>query len=282
MKYKLICIDMDGTLLSNAHDVSEENRLALKKATEKGVKIAITTGRLFTSASHYSNIIGVKAPIISSNGAYIREKDREEVIYKSTLSKEQMFKIYEVTKKYGLLTYFNTCDTVISEIKIPETHAYKISNRELPEDVRIKFVEGRDFPEIFEEYEGKILKAIAIENEDKPKLQQAKEEISKYKDLEVVSSWDNNFEVMAAGTSKGKAAERLAEMLGIKREEVICVGDSENDISMIKYAGLGVAMGNAMDIVKEAADYVTDTNVNSGVAKMINKFVLDEQVIDVE
>lgn len=276
MKYKLICIDMDGTLLSNEHEVSEENKIALKKATEKGVKIAITTGRLFTSASHYSSLIGVKAPIISSNGAYIREKDKEEVIYKSTLTKEQMYKIYEVIKKYGLLTYFNTCDTVISERIVPENHAYKISNRELPEDVRVKFVEGRDFPEIFEEYEGEILKGIAIENEDKPRLNQAKEEISKHKDLEVVSSWDNNFEVMAEGTSKGKAVERLAEMLGIKREEVICIGDSENDISMIKYAGLGVAMGNAMDIVKEAADYVTDTNVNSGVAKMINKFVLEE------
>jgi hypothetical protein len=274
MKYKLICIDMDGTLLSNEHEMPEENKEAIIKASELGVKVAITTGRLFTSARNYSDLIGIKAPIISSNGAYIREKDREEIIYKSTLTKEQMKRIYEVTKKYGLLTYFNTCDTVISEVEVPGDYGYKHSNKSLPEELRVKYIEGIKFTEIFDKYEGEILKAIALENVHKEKLEKAKAELRKYEDLEVVSSWDNNFEVMKAGTSKGNGVKHLAEMLGIKQEEIICIGDSENDISMIKYAGLGVAMGNAMDIVKEAADYVTDTNVNAGVAKVINKFVL--------
>ena len=267
---------MDGTLLSNEHEMPEENKEAIIKAHELGVKVAITTGRLFTSAKHYSDLIGIKAPIISSNGAYIKEKDREEVIYQSTLTKEQMKRITEVTKKYELLTYFNTCDTVISEIEVPGDYGYKHSNKSLPEESRVKYIEGIKFTEIFEKYEGKILKAIALENVHKEKLEKAKADLRKYEDLEVVSSWDNNFEVMKAGTSKGNAAKHLAEMLGIKQEEVMCIGDSENDISMIEYAGLGVAMGNAMDIVKEAADYVTDTNVNAGVAKAINKFVLSQ------
>ena len=99
--------------------------------------------------------------------------------------------------------------------------------------------------------------------------------MKKYEDLEVVSSSPNNFEVMNKGTSKGRAVKVLADILNINREEIMCLGDSENDLSMIEFAGLGVAMGNAEEFLKEKADYITDTNENDGVAKAIEKFVLD-------
>ena len=275
MKYKLICIDMDGTLLSDKHEVPELNKEMIKEATKQGVKVAITTGRIFTSAKRYSDLIGTDTPIIASNGAYIREKDKDEVIYESNLSKEQFYKILEVIKKYNLNVYFNTCDTMITESVIPDNHAYKTMDAELADEYKIKFKENADFDKVFDEFKGKILKAICIENENKETLNKAKEEMQKYDDLEVVSSWHNNFEVMPKGTSKGNAVKILAQMLGIDREEVICIGDSENDLSMIKYAGLGVAMGNALDIVKENADYITDTNSNAGVGKVIQKFILE-------
>ncbi|WP_261854059.1 Cof-type HAD-IIB family hydrolase [Clostridium folliculivorans] len=274
MKYKLICLDMDGTLLSSPSTISEENRKAVLQAYNKGIKIAITTGRLFTSAKYYADLIGIKVPIVASNGAYVREKDREEVIYKSSLNDDQLERIHEVIKKYDLLTYFNTHDTLISESVVGENHGYKVNNKELPEESRIKFDEGTDFKEAFKRHEGEILKAICVEEVDIDRLMKAKAELRQYKDLEVVSSWTNNFEVMNAGTSKGSAVKNLAEMLDIKQEEIICIGDSENDLSMIRYAGLGIAMGNAPDDIKKEADYVTDTNVNSGVAKAIEKFAL--------
>lgn len=92
--------------------------------------------------------------------------------------------------------------------------------------------------------------------------------------MEIVSSWNDNFEVMRNGSTKGDAVRYLANYFGIDKEEVMCIGDSENDLSMIKYAGTGIAMGNASEDIKSVADYVTDTNVNDGVAKAINKFVL--------
>lgn len=79
---------------------------------------------------------------------------------------------------------------------------------------------------------------------------------------------------MLGTSSKGNAVKKLAENFGLSPENVICIGDSENDLSMLRYAGLGVAMGNGLDIVKEEADFITDTNLNSGVAKVIEKFVL--------
>jgi hypothetical protein len=90
----------------------------------------------------------------------------------------------------------------------------------------------------------------------------------------VVSSYSNNFEVMSKGISKGNAVSILSDMLGIERENVMCIGDSENDLSMIKFAGLGVAMGNAAECIKENADYITDINNEDGVAKAIEKFIL--------
>lgn len=280
MKYKLICIDMDGTLLNNKHQVSERNKEAIKRATEKGVNVAVTTGRLFTSAKFYAGLIGVKTPIISCNGAFIREKDDDRVIYESVLTDDQIERVYDVIKKYDIeLAYYNTSDTVISEKIVPEEHGYKVMNRMMGDSKeKVLFSEGIDFKNSFEKYKGHILKAICIENNEKKleNLFKAKEELKRYDDLEVVSSYINNFEVMNKGTSKGNAVKVLTDMLHINKEEVICIGDSENDLSMIEFAGLGIAMGNAGNFLKEKADFVTDTNENDGVAKAIEKFVLED------
>lgn len=279
MSYKLICIDMDGTLLNNNHEISERNKKAIKEATKRGIKVAVTTGRLFASAKYYADIIGVKTPIISCNGAFIREREADSIIYESLLSLDQLKRIYEVINKYEIsMVYFNTSNTVICEKIVPKNHGYKIMNERMGDlDEKVVFVEEIDFKDAFKLYENKILKAICIENkEEKLKdLFKAKEELKKYDDLYVVSSSKSNFEVMNKGTSKGKAVEVLANKLNIKREEVMAIGDSENDLSMIEFSGLGVAMGNSEEFLKSRADYITDINEEDGVAKAIEKFILN-------
>jgi len=277
-KIKLICIDMDGTLLNSNHEVSEENKTAIKKAYDMGINIAICTGRIFLSARHYADLIGINAPVIASNGAFIKNGYMDEPIYENPLSKEMAIDIYRIVKKYGLTIHFNTWNVLFMETPAPEDHAYVVMNRDLPEEKRVNFIINENLDEAIQNYEGNILKAIVIENSDnKEKLWAAKEEIKDtFRDkLHVVSSGKNNFEVMVGSVSKGNAVAYLADMLNITQEEVMCIGDSENDLSMINYAGIGVAMGNGLDMVKEAADFVTDTNDNSGVAKAINHFVLN-------
>ncbi|MBX7372921.1 Cof-type HAD-IIB family hydrolase [Clostridium chauvoei] len=275
-KYKLVCIDMDGTLLDDDHRVSDENKLALKEANDKGVKIAITTGRIFCSAKFYSDMIGVDAPIIASNGAYVREKSSNEPIFANPLSSDILHEVYDIIKHYGLHTNFNTFDTVLRETEVPFNHAYANMNRVLPDDQKIKFVIEKDLTNAINRFDGQILKAITIEENYVDKLFKAKEELkNKFKnDLHIVSSSPYNFELMLGTSSKGNAVSKLAESFNLSPENVICIGDSENDLSMIKYAGLGVAMGNGLDMVKKEANYITDTNLNSGVAKVIRKFVL--------
>lgn len=275
MSYKLICIDMDGTLLDEKGEVTARNKIALKVAYEKGINIAITTGRIFQCASLYADLIGVSGPVIASNGAYIGIKGNEEPIYQSIMHKEALYNFYHIAKKYEMTTYFFTTWGVVADRAFPKDHPYVILNQSLPEGEHICLEEVESFEEAFEKYDGSFLKAICIEDEEKWKLAKLRQELEECGDFEVVTSWKNNIEIMAAGTSKGSAVEKLAQYLKLQREEVICIGDSENDLSMIKYAGLGIAMENALPEVKEAAEYITASNNASGVAKAIEEFVLD-------
>lgn len=275
MNYKLICIDMDGTLLNKNHNVSERNKEILRKAQDKGVTIALTTGRMYTSARIYSDIIGIDSPIISGNGTNIRDKVTDELMYSLCLNKEQLCQIDSIVKDNGFDEFYYTYNCAIGKKDFPENHPYIINNKTAKEKDKINIFISEDIKKAFDRFNDKIVKCICIDNrEDKGRLFKIKEELQKNKELEVVSSASNNFEVMRAGSSKGKAVSVLADKYGIKREEVICIGDNENDLSMINYAGLGVAMGNACDLLKENADYITDTNENDGVAKVIEKFVL--------
>lgn len=273
MSYKLICLDMDGTLLNDNKEISNKNKEAIKMANEKGVKIAICTGRLFTSAKYYAHLLGVEAPVIASNGAYIREKDREEVIYQSALNEEDCMNILSVIKKYNFTIYYNTFDTIVSQKPFPKGYTYLEMNEDLPEDMKIRLHVNSNLEEEFKKRNGEILKCICI-SKDYEALAEAKNEIIKLNKFEVVSSLKDNFEIMNKNVSKGQAADVLAGFYGFDRSEVICMGDGENDLSMINFAGLGVAMGNAPDYVKKFANYITDTNNNDGVAKVIEKFVL--------
>lgn len=278
-KIKLICIDMDGTLLNSNHEISERNKKALRQAKELGVNIAITTGRLFGSARYYSNLIGIEnTPVIASNGAYIKTNYEDIPILENFIPKEIAIEIYKIIKKHNLKINLNSWDTLMREDEVPDDHAYAIMNKHLPDDKKVKFIINSDFISAIEGFDGKILKGIVIEKEKLDNLWAAKNELKEIfgDKLHVVSSGTDNIEIMIGTTSKGNAVAHLADILNINAEEVMCIGDSENDISMLNFAGIGVAMGNGLQMVKDLADFVTDTNDNDGVAKAVEKFVLGQ------
>ena len=274
MDYKLMCIDMDGTLLNDKKVISDGNINAIRLANERGVRVAVCTGRIFTSADFFSDLLGVKSPVIASNGAYIMEKDRGDVVYKATLGVENCKKLLSMFRKYDIYPHYYTSDTVFTEKLIYSSSFYADVNKTLPKDKQVKIVVVKDWDEVFEKYEKEIFKSIGVD-EDIEKIKKAKLYLRSLEEFEVVSSRFDNFEAMNKGVSKGNAVKVLAEYYGITREQIICIGDSENDLSMIKFAGLGVAMGNADLDVKAAAQYITDSNNCDGVARVIEKFVLE-------
>ena len=195
------------------------------------------------------------------------------MVYKAILGAEKCGKLLSVFRQYDVDPHYYTKDTVFTEKLAYSSKFYEEVNKTLPMDKQVKIELVRDWNEVFQKYEKEIFKGIAV-NSDIDKIKKAKNTLREMGDFEVVSSRYDNFEVMNKGVSKGSAVKILADYYGITREQIICIGDSENDLSMIKFAGLGVAMANGDDDVKEAASYVTDDNNSDGVAKAIEKFVL--------
>lgn len=274
MDYKLICIDMDGTLLNDKKIISDRNLKAIALANKKGVKIAVCTGRIFNSAEFFSELLAVNSPVIASNGAYIIEKYKDEEIYKAILGVERCKQLLSVFHQYDIYPHYYTKDIVFTEKLIHSSSFYTEVNKTLPKHKQVKIVVVEDWDEVFHKYEKEIFKGIGVDD-DLEKIQKAKASLRDTKEFEVVSSHFNNFEAMNKGVSKGNAVKILSDYYGIDRSQVICIGDSENDLSMIEFAGLGVAMGNANQDVKMMAQYVTDSNNCDGVAKAIEKFVLE-------
>ncbi len=272
MTIKLICIDMDGTLLKDEQEIAQEDQEAVKFAVSQGVHVAITTGRVYNCARLYAKTIGLTTPIIASNGAFIGGSDGQE-IYCNPLEMKDVRYFLEVTQEQGLLSYLTANFGIVSTIELPETNIYKVLNQRLNEDERIRLDVVTNLDEIEAHYSGEILKGVCL-GDDEAKLIAAKEALkAKCPHLEVVSSWHNNFEIMKKGSSKGEAVAQLAKYFEVDPAQVMCIGDSENDLSMLKFAGAAVAMGNAREDVKAVADYITADNKHAGVAQAIYHFL---------
>ena len=278
-KYKMLVTDMDYTLLNSEKRISERNGEAVRKAIEKGVHMVVATGRIYTSARVYAKLLGVNTPIIASNGAIIREavfnnpSDTEKTIFKDILNTGALKEMIRLSHKYGLFCHFFTEDTIYAEKLVNVSLRYTEWNKYLGQEdqVQIKIVD--DIEKALLQPEVKILKAVVVDS-DSEKIQGLRNEIEATGTVSVSQSMKDNLEVMNLGVTKGNAVKILADMYGLQREEIIAIGDNENDISMIEYAGLGIAMGNAEDVLKEAADYITGDYQADGVADAIERFIL--------
>jgi Cof subfamily protein (haloacid dehalogenase superfamily) len=275
MTYKLVCIDVDGTLLNHKHKITRRTKEILLKAHKLGVHIVISTGRMYTDAEYYSNLIGVKSPVIASNGAFIKEKDNDKVIYKDVLGESLSLELLELFRKHHIKPYFCTPHKFYYGsimFKLFYVGSKIIGTRSNELDLEYIFSWNRWQRVLHKEKDNIVKSEIIYKN---PALiYELRNEINKVSQLEIVDSSKYNIEITRKGVSKGKAVEMLAYFYNLKPEEIITIGDSANDVSMIEYAGLGIAMGNASDEVKQKADYITDSNDNEGVANAINKFIL--------
>lgn len=269
MGYRLIATDMDGTLLNNQGRVSEKNLWALKKAEEKGIMVVLSTGRPYKSADYHAKKLGLRSPIITSNGALVHDIDRN-VVYENIILDEVIIKILDILEEEMIYYHLYTADSVYSKTLNKEilTKYYGDENGNLVVGT-VKFEDYKDI--LFKGH--KFNKIITITN-DNNKLKNLENRLKQLEEIAITSSLGNNLEIMNKHVSKKNALESLCNSLEIKSDQIVALGDNSNDLEMLLYAGLGVAMGNALDIVKERADYITDTNDNDGWAKAIEKFIL--------
>lgn len=273
MKYKMIVTDMDYTLLNKDKIVSERNKNALKAAMDKGVQVVVATGRIYTSALYYAKLLGISAPIIASNGAIVRDEYADKTLYECLLPDTAIDEMIRLTREKGLYCHFFGKDTIFTERLINISTRYTEWNKYMAEEDQVKIKLLDTFEQMTEYEKSGIFKAVVVDDDDS-KLQYIREEILKTGIVSVSKSLSDNIEVMSKEVSKGNAVSKLAEIFCIDRSEIITIGDNENDISMIEYAGLGVAMGNAEQCLKNKADYVTADYMDDGVAQVVEKFIL--------
>lgn len=272
MNYKLVAIDMDGTLLNSNNEISKRTCDAIEAATKQGVHIVLATGRILKSAEHYAMDIDLNSYILACNGAIIMNKSKD-IIYSQPMNLDIAKKVMELGQELGIYYHFYDRSKFYSNIYIKEiANYYNTSTLKLKgQSIDIDIFE--DYNELLNRENFEVYKFLFIDDV-KEKLEKLRQELSGFKEINVSSSWDNNLEIMDNRVSKGMGLDFLSKKLNIDPKEIIAIGDNENDLSMIQFAGLGVAMENGDEAIKNQADIVTRTNDEDGVARIIEKYIL--------
>lgn len=268
MQYKLVVTDMDGTLLNSEKKISSENLKAIKRLKEKGIKFAIATGRLDTMIKSYLKEIENDSPVICCNGALIRNILKDEFYYANDIQNKDCLKVSEICDKYNAPFVLYGEHTVYSNsvnFKIKSLYDY---NSKVCEEDKVKINIASN---IFDEFNHKerIFKILIISDDNKI-FEKIKNEINGIEGLVAYKSDVNFLDVMHSGVDKGDALNKLSQIMNIKKEEIIAIGDNHNDVGMLKNAGYSIAMENGENVAKDAADYITCSNDEDGVAKALN------------
>ncbi|WP_019241713.1 MULTISPECIES: Cof-type HAD-IIB family hydrolase [Bacillus] len=271
MTYKMIVLDLDDTLLRDDHSISERTKQALMEAQEMGVKVVLASGRPTYGMKQVAEELSLAkygSFILSFNGGKIYNCQTWEEMFSSTLSIDEVQKIYQISRREGvhLITYLG--DEIITEDENPYIDIEStITN--LPINKVDCFIDAVKEP---------VVKTLMVYDPEVLQHVEKKLQVELESEFSVMRSKPFFLELTEKGVTKGTSLNQLINVCGIKREEVIAIGDSYNDLSMIEFAGLGVAMGNAPEDIKSVADYVTDSNMNDGVAKVVEEFVLKKAV----
>ena len=272
-KIKMIGLDLDGTLLTDKKELTKRTRKAVSSALEQGVVVLVATGRPWLGVpEELRNFPGMRYAL-TSNGARIIDTLENRVIEEHLLSPDLAKKALEICGKYDTLqeVYFDGQGYAPAD-KMACVEKYH-KNPSMCEYMRKTRIPVKDIFELVEK-ENRGLDKVQAPFADMKERSQAWRELKTDSGLELVGSLKYNIEINAAGVNKGTGLVNLGRLLGIRREEIMACGDGDNDEVMLREAGLGVAMANAEEQVKAAADYVTLSNEEDGVAAAIEKFVL--------
>ena len=283
---KLIASDMDGTLLNEKMEVSDRNIQAIKDAEKNGIEFLIATGRGLGEAKPFLRN-HVHPGFITLNGAEVFDS-KEKLISSNPISRAAQNKIVEYFHKYHVYFEVVTDKGIFSNdreqrvtnlanllVKLNPGTSFKQALRDTQERVKMmpmNFVDNYD--DIFNSDSYQIMKLIGFNEHQHRVLAPLKKEITKnIKDVVVTSSSPNNVEINSVDAQKGIALLQYAKSKNILPEEIMAIGDNLNDYSMIRDAGVGVAMANAIPAIKEIAQISTDSNINDGVAQIIEKTI---------
>lgn len=267
MTIKLVALDLDDTLLDPGLKISDDCIRSIQEVRKRGVMITISTGRMYPSALPYASQLGIDVPLITYQGACVKNSVSEEVLYFKPVPAELAHEVIHFFQSSGVHCHTYMEDRLVMESLTEEGKFYS----------RLAGVEVTLVDNLLESLAANAaLKIMAISNQESKLLEMENQLKSKYGDeLHITRSKPHFLEVMHPEADKAKALEVVAAHYQINRQDVMAIGDSYNDLEMIQWAGVGVAMGNAFQPVKDAADFITATNEEHGVAEALRRFILE-------
>lgn len=263
---KAVFIDIDKTLTNSQREVTEKTKIEIKKCVENGVKIILTSGRSRREAMDFQEQIGTSPYIVSSNGASAYDAENGVEIYNERIDPQMALQLIKHSRENGYRIKLNYKDLlVMNEAAYPDEKDKEVSYEELErvaveEQVVQCVITSTDFEKMrfFRDYIKNECVGTAVANESK-----------RFKNPDLKPSRNYYCDVASVKVSKGNAVKAVCEYFEIKPEEIVTIGDGENDLSMFELTPNSVAMGNSLPEIKEKANYVTDSNDEDGVAKVL-------------
>lgn len=267
MKYKLIVTDLDDTLLRGDLTISERTIETIRRAMDRGITVAVATGRMYPSALPYARALGLKGPILCCQGAQIADIESGRTLKITGIQKALALEAIRHAEERGLYIQYYSTEAYFFEKTCEQSEYYNRMSGIRGAELGRKCSDALDFDPV------KLL-CIAEPPVIREAYAEAREAFAER--LEIAISKPNYLEMTHPDANKGGAVKKLSELMGIPREQVMACGDALNDLTMLRFAGLGVAVANGDELVKSEADAVTASNEEDGVAQAIEKYALEE------
>lgn len=287
---KLVAIDLDGTMLNQYGIVTQKTKNSIKKAQENGIEIMIASGRPIDSVKTISKEIGSENYFISGNGSIIYDIKKDEIIYENVLKKQKALEIIKICEENSIFYNVYTEKEIIAKnLQYNVLYYHKENLTKSEEDkTHVNIVE--DIYDYIEKTDSKVLK-VMICDKHQTIFNAIIRKLKEVDDIEVLEVSHMSRKIIRQGTEeipieyfyteisaknvdKWTALEFLKEKLQISSDEIVAIGDNVNDKKMIEKSGYGIAMGQSAPQIKEIADYITDSNVDDGVANALDKLLL--------
>lgn len=287
--YKLVAIDLDGTMLNSYGMVTENTKQAIKNTINKGTEVIIASGRPIDSIKTIAKEIGSENYFIAGNGALIYDIKKDEIIYEKFMNKQKVLEIIKICEENSIAYNIYTEKTIIAKgLKYNVLYYYK-ENLKKEESKKTNITIVEDVYEYIKNSENEKFLKITVCDETKSVFNSIIRKLRTVEDIDVLDVLHMSRKMIKQGTEdvqieyyyteislkdvdKWNAIEYLAEKMNISRDEIIAIGDNINDKEMIENAKVGIAMGQSTPVITEIADFVTSNNNEDGVARALEKY----------
>jgi Cof subfamily protein (haloacid dehalogenase superfamily) len=260
--FKMVALDMDGTLLNRDHQLSDRTIASVKMIADAGLTVLLATGRMTSAVKNHLEKLGTPGLVVSHNGALVKDVRTGKIYHHETVPKEVVTKVLELLDGKKTVIHFNFDDNIYLAVSNPYSERYS-------QELQVSLT----YASSLKCFEGEPTSILLMDNQEvlKQVLTTVSNDFLGQFDY-VMAPWQSNvwrLQFLATNTSKGKGVLQVAKRLGVKPEEIISFGDSYNDMDMLQHTGLGIAMGNAVPELKQVADFVTFSNQEDGVAYVL-------------